>query len=200
VSKPATLWFWRGAGPAMKTALTVARVTQVRSFDREPRRRGSRIRGLELWADFPSRSRGACLSIAIGDNRSHSACYRTSQACECHWAVVRSSAAVAPFSRWRAGTMVLACAVVNAKALVGRFVSLGIGASVEAEPVIARQSHVRLGGGGASHGTPAEIGFEARLAPRIHIGCETVLGAGAPASLIGPTATTRSPCRPSSIA
>ena len=98
------------------------------------------------------------------------------------YTAVHPSASVAPSASLEAGTVVLAQAVVNVDAAIGRHCIVNSGAIVEHDNVIGDYVHLSPGSklGGAVHvGNAAHIGIGATVRNGIRIGSDCVVGAGA---------------------
>ena len=99
------------------------------------------------------------------------------------WAtVVHAAAWVSPTATLEAGTVVLAQAVVNTGAHLGRHAIVNSAAVVEHDVVVGGGSHVAPGaviGGGTHIGEHAFIGLGARVRDHIDIGAGAVVGMGA---------------------
>ena len=99
------------------------------------------------------------------------------------WAVVvHSTAWLSPSATLEPGAVILAKAVVNAGARVGRHAIVNSGAVVEHDVEIGEGSHVAPGaviGGGAKVGAWTFIGLGANLRDHIEVGAGAVVGMGA---------------------
>jgi acetyltransferase EpsM len=99
------------------------------------------------------------------------------------WAtVVHAAAWVSPSASLAEGVVVLANAVVNTGATVGRHVIVNSAAVIEHDVRIGDGSHVAPGaviGGGATIGEHAFVGLGARVRDHIEVGAGAVVGMGA---------------------
>lgn len=96
--------------------------------------------------------------------------------------IVHPHASVSPSASLNEGTVVLAGAVVNARAKIGRAGIINVGASVDHDCVLADGVHVSPGAhlaGGVTVGSTSWIGIGAVVRDGIRIGSDAVVGAGA---------------------
>jgi acetyltransferase EpsM len=118
------------------------------------------------------------------------------------WAtVVHATAWISPTAKLEEGTVVLAQAIVNTRAHVGRHAIVNSAAVVEHDVRVGDGSHIAPGaviGGGTHLGEHAFIGLGARVRDHLEIGAGAVVGMGAVViESIAPGATVVSvPARP----
>ncbi|MCA9297201.1 MAG: acetyltransferase [Phycisphaerales bacterium] len=95
--------------------------------------------------------------------------------------IVHSTATVVPSASVGAGSFIGPCALVNARATLGRGVIVNSGSIVEHDCDIDDCAHVAPGvvmGGGVQIGRRALIGLGTRIMPNVRIGENAVIGAG----------------------
>jgi sugar O-acyltransferase (sialic acid O-acetyltransferase NeuD family) len=120
------------------------------------------------------------VALGIGDNEARWSCFERIPAGACP-AVVHPRAVVAPDVHLGEGTAVLAGAVLNVGAEVGRAVIVNTGAIVEHDCRIGDGAHLSPGAivcGGSEIGPRAWVGAGATVIPSIRIGAGAMVGAG----------------------
>lgn len=97
-------------------------------------------------------------------------------------AIVHPSAVVSPTAELSPGVFVGPRAVIHTRARVGAHAIINTGAIIEHECIIEPNAHIAPGtvlGGGVRIGTGTLIGLGSRILPRLSIGAQSVIGAGA---------------------
>jgi sugar O-acyltransferase (sialic acid O-acetyltransferase NeuD family) len=121
------------------------------------------------------------VALAIGDNGTRLECMRVLSGFPLP-PLVHPSAVVSPWARVGDGSVVFACAVLNADATVGRAVIVNTGAIVEHDCSVGDGVHLspRSALGGAARVEERSwIGAGATVLQRINVGAEAIVGAGA---------------------
>jgi sugar O-acyltransferase (sialic acid O-acetyltransferase NeuD family) len=181
---PVRFCFWGAGGHGkvvLDAALAAAPGCAVWFVDDDSGRCGGFFCGFPVLP-FSHRSvAGSEFVICIGDNHRRAQCYESAGVLASPAIVIHPSAVVSPSARIGPGTVVLARAVVNAGAFIGADSIVNTGAIIEHDCMVGDHSHISPGailGGGACIGAFAHVGLGARVLPHIHIGDDTVVGAG----------------------
>ncbi|MGL4576486.1 MAG: acetyltransferase [Burkholderiaceae bacterium] len=122
-----------------------------------------------------------CVAIGCCNTRARIAKFVQSQGCELI-SVVHPSAVIASGVHIKAGTVVLAGAVVNVDTSISSLVIINTGATVDHDCQIAEGAHIAPGVslcGNVTIGAQTLIGVGACVAPGLTIGNNCVIGAGA---------------------
>lgn len=123
---------------------------------------------------------GHATALAIGDNTARGRLLSRLSAAELP-ALIHPSAALSPSARLGPATVVLAQAVVNARACLGGGVILNSGAIVEHDCVLGDAVHISPGAvlcGKVRIGERTWIGAGATVIPGVVVGSDAVVGAG----------------------
>jgi len=173
-------------------ALLAARlVCPYAVLDRNPQQWGKELLGVPVRGNdeiLPElvRQGVTCFVVGlggVGDNRPRERLFEIGLACGLTPITVRHPSAVC--SSWAevgAGSLLLAGAVVNARAILGVNVILNTGAVVEHDCVVGDHVHVATGAkiaGGVRIGDRAHVGAGATIRDGLRIGDGAVIGAGA---------------------
>jgi UDP-perosamine 4-acetyltransferase len=121
------------------------------------------------------------VALAIGDNRTRLRCLQLLSGLSVP-PLVHPSAVVSPSARVGDGSVVFACAVINAAAAVGRAVIVNSGAIVEHDCEVGDGVHLSPRstlGGGVRVEERCWIGAGATVLQLIKVGAEAMVGAGA---------------------
>lgn len=178
-----------GAGGHAKVVVEVARAagwTPVAAVDRAGIGEvlGVPIRGTDesiapLWE---SGEIDAAL-VAIGDNNLRHRLATRVRALECPTpSIVHPSALISPSARIDNGTVIMAGAIINASASVGRDCIVNTAAVIEHDCILGEAVHAAprsVMGGSCSVGRLTLFGIGATARPGVRIGSQVVVGAGA---------------------
>ena len=140
---------------------------------------GLPVLGSRLWLD----TNLARVALGVGDNATRA---KVADACVASGSelvsAVHPRAVVAPSVRVEAGAVIMALAVANADAVIGRGAIVNTAAVVEHDCIVGRFAHVSPGavmGGGCRIDAFAQLGIGAAMLPGTSIGESSVVGGGA---------------------
>jgi sugar O-acyltransferase (sialic acid O-acetyltransferase NeuD family) len=158
-------------------------------------------------ADLPADERPWLVIGFGGDASTAGLARRTATAdafpSDSRWAtIIHATAWVSPGATIEPGAVILAQAVVNHGAHVGRHAIINSGAIVEHDVMVGAGSHIAPGaviGGGARIGRTSFVGLGSRIRDRVEIGDGVVVGMGAVvvASVVGGAQVVGIPARTS---
>jgi sugar O-acyltransferase (sialic acid O-acetyltransferase NeuD family) len=178
-----------GHGKVVADAALAAGLDVVGFADDDAARRGEFLLGLQVRATGQDeavqlcRAEGAGYVVAIGANAVRKRVFDALRQSGLHpFTIVHPSARIAPSARLGAGTVVFACAVVNADATVGEDVIINTAASVDHDCVLGSHTHVSPGahlGGMVQVGEGAHVGIGSSVRNNVSIGAWSTIGAGA---------------------
>ncbi len=151
-------------------------------FDDDPVKQGESLSGCPVFGPLESLSAAERLPaiIAIGDNAVRKS---VSERFDLEWlTVIHPRACVDPTAELAPGTMVLAGAIIQAAARLGRHVIVNTAASVDHDCQVEDFVHVAPGARVAGNGhleTGVLMGVGSVSIPGIHVGAWSTIGAGA---------------------
>jgi sugar O-acyltransferase (sialic acid O-acetyltransferase NeuD family) len=122
------------------------------------------------------------IALGVGDNRARWTLYtRCVQARREHVVIAHASAAISPYARIGAGTVIFAQAVVNPGAVLGGACIVNSAASIDHDCTLGDAVHVSPGAnlaGNVRVGARTWIGIGACVRQGITIGADVIVGAG----------------------
>jgi sugar O-acyltransferase (sialic acid O-acetyltransferase NeuD family) len=120
--------------------------------------------------------------VAIGDGRKRESLCRETSGKGIHLAtVIHPNTCISPSATLSPGTVVCAGVIVNARAKIGRACILNTAATIDHDCVIEDGAHISPGAnlaGNVTVGECAWVGIGSAIKEGIHIGSDSVIGAG----------------------
>ncbi len=184
MSGPVVVFGASGHGKVVCEILTASGVVVLGFVDDEPSRTGTTLLGLPVlgtsaWLE----GKQAEVALGVGDNLARERVVeRIIRAGGTLRTAIHPHASVSPSAIVGDGTAVMARAVINADASLGRAVIVNTAAVIEHDVVVGDFAHVSPNatmGGGARLGRSSQLGIGGTMLPRVCVGDMTIVGGGA---------------------